>query len=153
MKKVILCCLSLLAALVFAVPSYASSGKTFVFDPQEHKWFAYEGNELVKSGVASGGSNYCADLHRACHTPVGNFRVMDKGGPECVSTIFPLSTHGGAPMPWCMHFTKFYAIHGSYEVVPGRNVSHGCIRVYPKDANWLSHNFIDVGTSVIVKPY
>ena len=47
----------------------------------------------------------------------------------------------------------FYAIHGSYEVVPGKNVSHGCIRIYPEAARWLNHNFIDVGTKVIVKPY
>ena len=56
-------------------------------------------------------------------------------------------------MPYCMHFTKFYAVHGSYEVVPGRNVSHGCIRIYPEAARWLSENFMNIGTTVIVKPY
>lgn len=135
------------------IPGYALAKKVFVFSPTQHMWFAYDNDVLVRSGVASGGSNYCADLHRMCHTPVGTFRVLDKQGPECKSTIFPLSTHGGAPMPWCMHFTKFYAVHGSYEVVPGRNVSHGCIRVYPQDAEWLNHDFMDIGTTVIVKPY
>lgn len=135
-----------------AVPGYALAQKTFVFDPRAHHWYAYENGELVRSGVASGGANYCPDIHRACHTPVGTFSVRDKGGPGCKSSIYPIG-RGGAPMPYCMHFTKFYAIHGSYEVVPGRNVSHGCIRIYPADARWLSQNFIDVGTRVVVKPY
>jgi lipoprotein-anchoring transpeptidase ErfK/SrfK len=135
-----------------AVPGYALAQKTFVFDPRQHKWFAYDNGELIKSGVASGGANYCPDTGRHCHTPVGVFSVRDKGGPGCKSTIYPIG-RGGAPMPYCMHFTKFYAIHGSYEVVPGRNVSHGCIRIYPEAARWLSQNFITVGTRVIVKPY
>ncbi len=134
------------------IPGYALAQKTFVFDPVQHKWFAYENGNLVKSGVASGGSNYCADIHRRCHTPVGVFSVRDKGGPGCKSSIYPIGK-GGAPMPYCMHFTKFYAVHGSYEVVPGKNVSHGCIRIYPEAARWLSQNFMNIGTKVIVKPY
>lgn len=140
------------AILGLGIPGYALAEKTFVFDPRAHQWYAYEDGQLVKSGVASGGSNYCRDTGRVCHTPVGSFRVIDKGGPDCKSTIYPLG-RGGAPMPYCMHFTKFYAVHGSYEVVPGQNVSHGCIRIYPEAARWLSENFMTVGTRVIVKPY
>ena len=135
-----------------AIPGYALAQKTFVFDPTQHQWYAYDNGVLVRSGVASGGANYCPDIHRACHTPVGSFSVIDKGGPGCKSTIYPIGK-GGAPMPYCMHFTKFYAVHGSYEVVPGRNVSHGCIRIYPEAARWLSENFMTIGTRVIVKPY
>jgi len=136
----------------FGIPSCALAQKTVVFDPRQHMWFAYDNGQLIRSGVASGGSNYCPDIHRACHTPVGSFRVFDKGGPGCKSTIYPLG-RGGAPMPYCMHFYKWYAIHGSYEVVPGHNVSHGCIRIYPDAARWLSQNFVDIGTTVVVKPY
>lgn len=146
--------LTLLVSMMIglAIPAAAFAEKVFVFDPSQHKWFAYENGQLIRSGVASGGSNYCRDIRRRCHTPVGTFRVRDKGGPGCKSTIYPLG-RGGAPMPYCMHFTSYYAIHGSYEVVPGKNVSHGCIRIYPEAARWLSQNFINVGTKVIVKPY
>lgn len=137
--------------VLFGINSFSGSGKVFVFDPAKHRWYAIQNGEVINSGVAAGGANYCRDIGRACHTPVGEFRVWSKGGPGCKSSKYPLP-HGGAPMPWCMHFTKYYAIHGSNEVAAA-NISHGCIRVYPEAANWLSHNFIDVGTRVVVKPY
>ncbi|EHL30252.1 hypothetical protein LDG_7762 [Legionella drancourtii LLAP12] len=55
-------------------------------------------------------------------------------------------------MPYCMYFSKNYAIHGSYEV-PNYNASHGCVRLIPSDARWLSRNFMKIGTKVIIKPY
>ena len=135
------------------IPGYALAQKAFIFDPTQHKWYAMENGEVIKSGPASGGANYCPDSGHRCHTPVGTFSVISKGGPDCKSTIYPLKTHGGAPMPYCMHFTKFYAVHGSNEVSPTSNISHGCIRIYPEAARWLSENFMEVGTTVVVKPY
>jgi lipoprotein-anchoring transpeptidase ErfK/SrfK len=79
------------------------------------------------------------------------FHIISKGGPGCKSSRFPIG-RGGSPMPYCMFFSKYYAVHGSYEV-PNHNASHGCIRVTPSEASWLSHNFMHVGTKVIVKPY
>ena len=61
-----------------AIPGYALAQKIFVFDPTQHQWFAYDNGVIVKSGVASGGANYCPDIHRACHTPVGTFSVLTK---------------------------------------------------------------------------
>jgi lipoprotein-anchoring transpeptidase ErfK/SrfK len=51
-----------------------------------------------------------------------------------------------------MFFSQYYAIHGSYEV-PNYNASHGCVRVKPSDAKWLSSNFISIGTKVVIQPY
>ncbi len=129
-----------------------SGKKLFIFDPTQLRWFAYgpSGN-LVASGRASGGRNYCPDIGRRCHTPVGTFHVTGKGGPGCVSSKFPVG-EGGAPMPWCMYFHGGFAIHGSYEV-RNYNASHGCIRIEPSDAKWLSQEFMDIGTTVIVRPY
>lgn len=140
------------AMIGLIIPGYALAQKTFVFDPSQRKWSAYENNNLIKSGVASGGANYCADIHRRCHTPTGVFSVRSKGGPGCKSSRYPLP-RGGAPMPYCMHFTKFYAIHGSNDVPSSRNASHGCIRVHNEAAQWLSANFMNIGTRVIVKSY
>ena len=129
----------------------ASAG-TFVFNPRTHSWAAINANgHVIKTGRASGGRNYCPDIHRGCHTPTGSFTIHSKGGPGCRSSRYPVG-RGGAEMPYCMFFTKYYAVHGSYEV-PIYNASQGCIRVVPSDARWLSANFIRVGTRVVVKPY
>lgn len=132
--------------------STSASANTFIFNPNNLTWKAVNNNgTVVRTGHGSGGRHYCPDIHRGCKTPSGVFRVISKGGPGCRSSRFPIG-RGGSPMPYCMFFSRYYAIHGSYEV-PNYNASHGCIRVIPSDANWLSHHFISVGTKVIVHPY
>ncbi len=135
-------------------PETRSPGsKVVIVDPKMHAWGAYnEEGQLVKFGRASTGANYCPDIHRACHTPVGQFAVMSKGGADCKSTRYPVGK-GGAPMPYCMYFTTNFALHGSYEVPPNRNASHGCVRMIPDSAEWLYENFVSVGTHVIIRPY
>lgn len=131
----------------------ATGNKVIIVDPNIPAWAAYdvEGN-LVKTGRASAGQDYCPDLRRACRTVTGTFKVYSKGGANCKSSIFPLATHGGAPMPYCMHFYKGYALHGSYQV-EDYDASHGCVRLIPSSAEWLSKNFVTIGTTVIIEPY
>jgi lipoprotein-anchoring transpeptidase ErfK/SrfK len=126
--------------------------RMFVFAPRLRMWAAYDksGNR-VAFGRANGGSDFCQDLGHKCYTPIGTFRVQSKGSASCISKKFPLP-RGGAPMPYCMHFGGGFAIHGS----PGIsyvNGSHGCIRVTTPAAAWLSHNFINHGTKVVVLSY
>lgn len=128
--------------------------KLIIVDPRAHAWAAYTSDgQLIRWGDASAGRNYCPDVHRACRTVTGTFTINDKGGPGCISHKFPIETNGGAPTPYCMHFYKGFAIHGSHEVIPGRNLSHGCVRLYPEDARWLNQEFANVGTRVIIRPY
>ena len=131
----------------------ATGKKVFVFDPKATAWAAYDANgNRVKTGSASGGADFCDDIGRGCRTVTGTYHVYSKKGPDCTSSLYPIETNGGAKMPYCMHFSGGYSIHAAYEV-PNRNVSHGCIRVLPSAAKWLNEDFIDVGTTVIVKPY
>lgn len=132
----------------------ATGKRVFIFDPTYNAWAIYdESGNRVNIGRASGGQLYCPDIHRRCTTVMGTFKVISKGGADCISHKFPIETHGGAKTPYCMLFhPKGYAIHGSNDV-PDRNASHGCIRVTPLAAKWLSENFIQVGTTVIVLPY
>lgn len=124
----------------------------FIFNPKTLIWKAInEKGQVVRTGRGSGGQNYCPDIKRACHTPVGTHFIISRRGASCKSSVYPIGK-GGSPMPYCMFFSKFYAIHGSYEV-PHRNASHGCIRVIPSDARWLYNNFIRIGTKVTVKSY
>lgn len=134
--------------------------KLIIFDPSELAWAAYDSQgHLVRWGAASGGSNWCSDINDTCHTPAGKYEIYRKGGAECRSSEFPLGK-GGAPMPYCMHFHRGFAVHGSPEV-PGYNASHGCVRIFVEDAQWLNENFVDLptvdngykGTDVIILPY
>ena len=127
--------------------------KVFIFDPGAHAWAAYDKNgQLVKTGSASGGADYCPDIGRPCRTVTGTYHVYSKKGADCTSSLYPVETGGGARMPYCMHFYEGYSIHAAYDV-PNHNASHGCVRVLPDAARWLNQDFINVGTTVIVKPY
>ena len=139
----------------FSFPANMETGgqKTFVFDPNIPAWAAYDASgQLVKTGSASGGRDFCPDVNRPCRTVSGTYSVYSKKGSDCTSSIYPIETNGGAKMPYCMHFFQGYSIHAAYEV-PKYNASHGCIRVLPDAARWLNQDFINVGTKVIVKPY
>lgn len=124
----------------------------FIYNPRTLHWKAINAQGVVvREGRGSAGRGYCPDIHRSCHTPVGTFHVLSKGGANCRSSRYPVG-RGGAPMPYCMFFSKNYAIHGSPDV-PNYNASHGCIRVRPNDAHWLNYNFMKIGTTVIINPY
>lgn len=138
----------------FPLTRPATGHRIFIFDPNANAWAAYnEQGERVNTGRASGGKYYCPDINRSCKTITGRFNVISKGGFNCISDKYPIETNGGAPMPYCMHFSpKGYAIHGSGDV-PNYNASHGCIRVTPAAAQWLNENFVRIGTTVMVLSY
>jgi hypothetical protein len=130
----------------------SSGEKTIIVNPNTHRWAAYNAQgKLIRSGVASAGASWCPDLHRACHTKSGVFRIYSLGDHSCKSNKFPLG-RGGAPMPYCMYFNGSQGLHGSYEVA-NANISHGCVRVSVSDAKWIRFNFATIGTKVIVKSY
>lgn len=138
----------------FPTTRRATGNRVFIFDPNYVAWAIYDTDGTrLNTGKASGGKLYCPDVHRRCTTVSGVFRIIAKGGPDCVSSKYPIETHGGAPMPYCMYFSpKGYAIHGSNDI-PDANASHGCIRVTPLAARWLNRNYMTIGTTVIVYPY
>lgn len=139
-----------------------STGEKAIYISQKKlAWGAYdEAGELIWWGPISTGANRCSGVRGNCYTPGGSFRVIRKQGIECVSTAFPRRAdgfHGGAPMPYCMHFFRGYALHGS-TTVPGYRASHGCVRMFIEDARWLNEEFIDLpygedkGTKVVIEP-
>ncbi len=132
----------------------ATGKHVFVFDPHYNVWAVYDENGIRSgAGRASGGSTYCPDLGRSCKTVVGTFKIISKRGANCKSSIYPISTGGGAPMPYCMVFASGgYAIHGS-NMIPDYNASHGCIRIQPAEAKWLYEEFLPLDSTVIVLPY
>lgn len=134
--------------------------KQIIVDQDKLAWGAYnEQGRLVKWGPVSSGSDRCSDNSSpTCRTQPGIYRVYSKESKDCKSGVFPLG-RGGAKMPYCMYFHKGLALHGSDDI-PGYRASHGCIRMFTRDAQWLNLNFVDLsnegnqylGTKVIVRP-
>lgn len=132
-----------------------------IVDPMRLAWGAYDTDgRLVRWGPASSGSDYCRDLDEPCQTRPGSFRIYSLGSSDCISHKFPLPD-GGAPMPYCMYFNNGQALHGEPDGLPGYNASHGCVRLYVNDAEWLRYDFVEDanesndyrGTKIIVGSY
>lgn len=133
--------------------------KTIYVSQKKLAWGAYDADgELTWWGPISSGMGKCPGVFGGCSTPTGSFRVVRKQDIECISTVFPRRADGesgGAVMPYCMHFFRGFALHGSPEL-PGYRASHGCVRMFIEDARWLNEEFIDLpggemkGTRVII---
>lgn len=66
------------------------------------------------------------------HTPTGNFK------PYHMAKMHYSKKYDNAPMPNSIFFHGGYAIHATYDVKHlGRPASHGCVRLSPRDAQWL----------------
>lgn len=133
--------------------------KQVVVDQDKLAWGAYDRDgKLVKWGPISSGRDRCPDANRSCRTMTGIFRFFSKENEKCRSNVYPIG-RGGAKMPFCMYFHKGFAMHGSPDI-PGFRASHGCVRMFTRDAEWLNHNFVELsnesnqyrGTKVVVRP-
>ncbi len=79
-------------------------------------------------------------------TPVGEFSITRKD-EDHASSIYP-EPDGGWPMPWAIRFKgRAYWIHGGD--MTGRPSSHGCVRMFRKDAKIL-FEWAEIGTDVHV---
>ncbi len=133
--------------------------KEIIVDQDKLAWAAYDANgQLVKWGPIASGRDKCPDSNKACRTLTGIFRVFSKEDSHCKSDIFPIGK-GGAKMPYCMYFHKGFALHGSDDI-PGYRASHGCVRMFTRDAQWLNQEFVTIsneqndytGTLVVIRP-
>lgn len=168
---------SLWAGKIIAIPNHLSAAQFLDFAPFEQKlplkekqiivdqnklaFGAFdEKGQLVYWGPIASGTDTCSDNHqKPCLTKTGVFRFFNKEDQRCTSGVYPLETGGGAKMFWCMFFHKGFALHGSTDI-PGRRASHGCVRLFTRDAKWLNQNFVEIsseknqqmGTLIVVKP-
>lgn len=126
--------------------------KVIIVNPRKHVWGAYSADgKLLRAGLATAGSSWCPDIHRACRTRSGSFRIFSLGSRSCYSKRYPVG-RGGAPMPYCMFFNGNQGLHGSHEIAEA-NLSHGCVRISVSDAEWVRFNFANIGTKIIVTSY
>lgn len=133
----------------FKLKTDTEGKKTIIVDLRLHAFGAYNADgTLAHWGPISGGKDYCKDVGGPCKTITGDFKITRKDTEECKSGQFPKDTDGGAPMPYCMHFYRGFALHAS--TLPGYHGSHGCVRLFYDDAKWLNEHFTTIGTRVIV---
>lgn len=145
--------LSILDVSPFPLTMNTQNEKKVIVDQDKLAWGAYDRDgKLVKWGPISSGKDYCPDIKRRCRTVTGIFHVFDKRNSKCRSRMF------AANMPFCMFFYKGFALHGSHDI-PGKRASHGCVRMFKRDAMWLNHNFVEIsgphnhykGTTVVIR--
>ncbi len=121
------------------LPSAESEARAILIVLDRQFLGAYEHGVLVASYPVSTGREGHA-------TPAGRYRVTRKDADHR-SSVYP-EPDGGWPMPWALRFrSSEYWIHGG-ELV-GRPASHGCVRMFPEDAERL-FPWAEVGTRVIV---
>lgn len=133
----------------FPIKIQPTGNRLLIVNLSSQAFAAYDVNgQLLHWGPISGGRDWCEDIASPCQTLTGDFKIIRKQGAECESSKFPIETDGGAPMPWCMHYYRGYALHGS--TLPGYHASHGCIRLFYDDAKWLNKQFTKIGTQIIV---
>lgn len=137
----------------------SDDNKLVVVDQDKLAFGAYDRNgQLVAWGPISSGSDKCSDSSRVCRTMPGIFHFFSKENEKCKSNVFPIGK-GGAKMPYCMYFHKGFALHGASDM-PGYRASHGCVRLFTRDALWLNHEFVEtanaekntMGTQIIIRP-
>jgi hypothetical protein len=148
--------------------------KFLVVDLKQLAWGAYEpitvcdGTKcrqigkarLVNWGPANGGSKICHETGKfACKTPVGTWHVYEIKKGFARSSLYPVSCPDkkkcGHPYYNVMKFgPRFEALHGERAGhVSGANISHGCVRVFHEDSNYLVNRFVEIGTMVVVLEY
>lgn len=138
----------------FPLTMVSNGEKIIIVDQEKLAWAAYDEDGVqVRWGPISSGRDRCTDSPRQCTTQTGEFRFFNKQGTDCRSRTFD-----NAPMPYCMFFYKGFALHGSNDI-PGYRASHGCVRMFTRDAKWLNQEFVEIshkgnnnrGTRVIVR--
>ncbi|MBS1719650.1 MAG: L,D-transpeptidase [Armatimonadetes bacterium] len=112
--------------------------KTVRVDLDGQRLRAFQGGiEVIRCRISSG--------REGKETPVGKFKLGAKQKDK-VSTTY------GSPMPWSVHITGPYYIHGSnwfsYD-----DASHGCIRLeIHGPTNWAEtfYQWVDPGTPLVL---
>jgi len=134
----------------FSMSRDTNGRRAVVVDISDMAFGAYsKQGELIHWGPLSAGRR-CNNNIGACRTPLGSYDVNTQKSVHHESSVYPLETNGGAPMPYAMHYLRGFALHGS-PTVPGHHASHGCIRLFKEDAKWLNQQFTDIGTPIIVR--
>lgn len=135
------------------IPQYIEDG-ILINIPELNLYYFEKGEVKLVRPVALGRYDF--------QTPVGNFKIISKVlnptwiPPEWAGLEKPVPPGPKNPLGdrWMQLSKKGYGIHSTNEPRSiGMPVSHGCIRLYPEDAELL-YNLVKIGTPVhiVYKP-
>jgi LysM repeat protein len=120
-------------------PSVARGKKWIEVDLSSQRLVAHQGDSVVLRIKVSTGL-------RNTPTPVGRYAVRTKVRRQTM-------TGPGYNLPnvqWVMYFYRDYSIHGTYwHNRFGRPMSHGCVNVRNRDAQFL-YNWANYGTPIVI---
>lgn len=103
--------------------------------------YAYEGDRLVRDFIVSTGVSEHPTVQ-------GTFYIYVK----LELTRMTGEGYDLPDVPWTMYFHEGYGFHGTYwHSNFGHPMSHGCINMETKDAEWLYH-WAPLGTRVEIYP-
>lgn len=131
------------------IPQHIEDG-VLINIPELFLYYFEKGEVKLTCPVALGKYNF--------KTPIGNFKVVSKTlnptwiPPEWAGLEKPVPPGPKNPLGdrWIQLSRKGYGIHSTNEPhLIGSPVSHGCIRLYPEDAELL-YNLVKIGTPVYI---
>ncbi len=115
-------------------PPGVEGGKWINIDLHNQTLSAYEDNELVFAAVVATGSG-------ALYSSPGTYRIYEKRELDNMQGSYAADRsdfYYFESVPWAMYYNHAQAIHGIYwPAVLGFKQSHGCVNMFPGDANWL----------------
>jgi lipoprotein-anchoring transpeptidase ErfK/SrfK len=113
------------AVVVLMLPSVVSAAVVARVDISSQRMQVFIDGELAYSWAIS-------SARKGYVTPRGSYR------PTVLKRMHYSSKYENSPMPHSIFFRGGYAIHGTgYVKQLGRPVSHGCVRLHPRNAATL----------------
>jgi len=124
-----------------ALDQYQEIEKIIFIDLSEQWLGAYESGQLIFSGPICSGIRGQDKKGRSKYpTPIGNFKIERREFKH-------FSNKFRVWMNYTLFFYGGFAIHAG--ILFGQPASGGCVRLFPKDAEWL-FNWAEIGTKVVI---
>jgi len=131
----------------------ANFGPVVVIRRNSHRLYLYQGVKLVRALAVSTG-------RKSSPTPLGRFRILTKArrpwwyppASAWANGAEPIAPGPGNPLGtrWMGLSAPTVGIHGTPDAASvGYSRSHGCVRMYRRQAEWLFRR-VRIGTPVII---
>jgi hypothetical protein len=133
----------------------ANFGPVIVIRRKSHRLYLYRGVKLVRAFAVGTG-------RRSAPTPLGRFTIVAKvrrpwwypPASAWADGLEPIPPGPGNPLGtrWMGLSAAGVGIHGTPDAASiGYSRSHGCVRMFPRQAGWLFRR-VRIGTPVIIVP-
>lgn len=130
-KFLVAVCMVIVA--IFMIATGARAEVFITIDKSDQTMYVQTHTDTYEWPISTGRRGY--------NTPTGEYR------PYLLKKIHYSKKYDNAPMPWSIFFHGGYAIHATYDVNNlGSPASHGCVRLGPREAQWLYRLVKDEGS-------